>query len=430
MKTTPFRFAKARAKTGAMPVEMDAFWVFENYARLGIKHIRLSPVIAKGREMLGKFGKGEEAWQLRNKKPRAALFLTDWLDFQAGQKARSFLPPIAQQGLRILNENILYSVLAGNIRSALIQVSALRQTYLAIGPKYTAKGVASLVDPKARNFAMEKSNVLLSRDYDVAVRDMADIVRSGKIRAAQKKVGKAGLKPLSLLDMETAKATWQGAYEYATKELNYAERKAINFADDTVTRTQASGAPSDISPIQRTVEGKTLTLFQTFVINEWNFLMKDVLGVKNPKMTNANRMKKVSQYVAATTLANIFFEDLLGVNSPFPTPIRAFGEALERGDEIPSAFLEAGKELVEPIPIIGGAARYGSGIGGATLDTIRKALEGENFIENMAKLLGITPTAQIAKTIKARKRGESLYGQIVGTYTPKEKRSSKKLKSF
>ncbi|KKL55704.1 hypothetical protein LCGC14_2252770, partial [marine sediment metagenome] len=35
---------------------------------------------------------------------------------------------------------------------------------------------------------------------------------------------------------------------------------------------------------------------------------------------------------------------------------------------------------------------------------------------------GVPGTAQIAKSIRAKKRGESTYGQVVGQYTKKKKK--------
>jgi hypothetical protein len=426
LKTTPFRFAKARAKLGVMPVELDAFKIFSDYAEPAIKHIHLSPLIAKGRELLLTFGKGKARWKLSEKNPRTNKFLTEWLDFQAGQKPPSNLPPIVERALLKLNKNLTFAILGGNLRSAMIQVTALVQTSAEIGPYYTWKGINSLINPRMRNFAMEKSNVLLSRDYDVAVQDAMAAVRSGRIGEVKKGVGRAMLKPLQILDMETAKATWQGAYRLATERLNYTERKAINYADDVVTRTQASATPADIAPIQRTALGKALSLFQTFVINEWGFLTRDVLGIRNAKISNKTAFRKTMTLLAGTILANIFYEDILGINSPFPTPIREFEEALERGEDMPSASIEVAKELVEKVPILGGGLRYGKGMLGASVETIQAVAKGEKPIETGAKLIGIPGTVQVGKTLRAKKRGESTYGQIVGQYTPKKKRSKKK----
>ncbi len=233
-----------------------------------------------------------------------------------------------------------------------------------------------------------------------------------------------------MLDMETAKATFHAAHEYAVKELGYKGKKAQRFADDITMRTQASAAPSDIAPIQRTPVGKSLSLFQTFVINEWGFLTKDVLGMKNAKVSNPQAFQRVLRYVVGATAINSFYEDVLGINSPHPTPIRAFQEALEKGEDLPSATWSATQEVAEKIPLLGGGIRYGKGITGASSEVVRDFITQRSIkAENIAKLAGVPGTAQIAKSIRAKKRGESTYGQIVGQYTRKKKKN-KRLKGL
>jgi len=416
LKTTPFRFAKHRAKTGVLPVEIDAFRIFEKYAAPAIKHIHLSPTIAKGREFLLTFQDKKGKWILKDEKPLTAKFLTDWLDFQAGQKTPSVLPLPIEKMLMKINKNLTFSILSGMIRSALIQPSAIRNTIVEIGPKYTWEGIQSLFKTKSRDFAMEKSQVLLSRDYDIAVHDAMEAVRLGRIGNIKEVTAKLGLKPLQILDIETAKATWTGAYQMATKEMKYTERKAVNYADDVVTKTQASASPSDISPIQRSALGKSISLFQTFVINEWGFLTKDVLGIKNAKMNNKTIFKKAIGFIVGTTLVNMFYEDILKINSPYPSPIKAYQEK-----EGISSVISAAKELAEQIPIVGGGLRYGKGITGAGSEIVRDVIGGKKPIEAIIKLMGIPGTTQVIKTMKARKRGESIPGQLLGQYTKKKK---------
>jgi len=275
---------------------------------------------------------------------------------------------------------------------------------------------------------MRKSKVLVGRRYDVTVEDALRAVRSRRLGEVQRVAARTALKPLQLLDIETAKACWHAAYKYGMEKMGYASKKAITYADDVVTRTQASAMPGDIAPIQRAVAGRFLTLFQTFTINDWNFLIRDVLGLRNATVDTPGAFAKAMRYVAATTLFNILFEDVLHIQSPFPTPIRAFREALERGDDTPSLLWNVGKEFIEPIPIIG-AARYGKGPGGPGVELLNETVKyitkkpmAPPAWELGGKWLGLPGTAQVAKTVRAEKRGETPYGQAVGTYTPEEER--------
>jgi hypothetical protein len=144
--------------------------------------------------------------------------------------------------------------------------------------------------------------------------------------------------------------------------------------------------------------GKVATQFQTFVINDFNRIFRDVLGVGNAKMKQADIIKKAVTYVGAVTLWNYLSEDVLGIPSPFPRPIKA----LKKG-----GVVETGKELAGQVPVVGGAARYGSGLFGAALDTITQGFNKasgkytpQSWWEIAGKLFGVPGTAQLKKIIK------------------------------
>ena len=418
MRSQPFRFAKPR-KGGVYKLELDPFFVLKNYEQKALRYMHMSPLVSKLREYQ-KVLPGD--WKLANENPVLSSYLSNWTDFIAGQKPVWSLPPAVESMMMRINSNLAASILGANARSAAIQVTALRNTITEIGFGYTAKGIESLLHPGRRNFAMRKSNVLLQRIYDVTIEDALSSIRRGKIGAVQRSATRLAMKPLQILDIETAKATWQGAYEFAVKETKLGEKAAINFADDVVTRTQASAMPGDIAPIQRPVVGRFLTLFQTFTINDWNFLIRDVLGIRNADVNTPKAFAKVMRYVAATTMFNILFEDVLHINSPFPTPIRAFKESVDRGDDLPSLAVNVGSEFIEPIPMIG-AARYGKGPVGPAIELIQESIKyvkqapmtrpgGELF----GQWIGLPGTAQYGKMTRARARGETFYGQVMGSY--------------
>lgn len=435
-KTTPFRFEKHRVG-GISRADLDAFGVFNRYMESATRHVNLSPAIAKGREMMNTFKDAEgKNWILRDEKPAAAKFLTEWLDFQAGQR-KPQLPNIIEKGLTKLNKNLAFAVLSANLRSALIQPTAIINTVSEIGPRWTFEGVKSILDGSG----MEKSNVLFTRQFDVNVTESLAGM-PGKLGKAKQWAGNMGMKPLQFLDFQTAKATWNGAYKKAKSE-GMGERDAVNYADDTVTRTQGSAMPSDLSPIQRTALGKAISMFQTFVINQWGFLTRDVLGIKNQAVNRNMAIKKAAAFVIGTTLFNILYEDVLGIPSPMPSPINAFTKALDEGDEIPSATADAALEIAQLVPIVGGGLRYGSSILGAPAEYIMDVgkLVSPNYTgykrpigELVGKGLGVPGTAQIGKIVRINERGGSPIDMALGRYPEKEKklkptRKLKKLKN-
>jgi len=426
-KTTGFRFAKARNKLGLYAVELDPLTIYSRYAESSIRHITMSPLVSKVaafREPLFDPKTGKR-FMLKNKHHNTSEFLRRWSNSIAGIEEYN-VPKILGRGMRALNRNLTFAVLSANLRSAMIQPSALRNTYAVIGERYLAEGIINNLNPEARRFAFKESNVLETAVYDQAINE---IFRSstgiGALGKVQRGAGRAGLSLLKVLDYEARVATWTGGYKFA-KANGMNKRQAINFADDLVTRTQASGLIGDVSPIQRHTLGKFLTLFQTFTINDFGFLTQDVLGISRGGMTKANYARAV-RYIIATMAFNSMFEDVLGIKSPFPTPVRALIESMEDGDNIARTLVNIGMEAVEIVPPFGGAAKFGSPPLGPAAQLAGEVFEKftddpmqKSGWELAGKVAGVTMTAQISKSLRAKRHGESLWGQLVGTYTKKK----------
>lgn len=410
-KATAFGFAKKR-NNGAYPVDLNAFRIYEKYADSATVHIAKSPVIAKSRELLLKFPDG---YQLIDEKPYVHKWLTSWLDFQAGQAPTrpEWLPEFADKAIGKLNKNLAFAILSANLRSALIQPTSLLSTVTEIGVKHTKEGIGQLFDDARVKFAMDNSKVLLSREFDINVTEAMRGI-GGKAIELKQWAGEKGLAPLKYLDMKAATATWLGAFEKAKAE---GIENPARYADEVVTRTQASAQKSDLAPMQRTNIGKALTLFQTFVINQWNWLVKDVAGINNPNIEKAEAFKKFSTYVVGATMINILFEDIMGINSPFPSPINVFVDSVEKGDGLLAASTKAALELSTFAPMLGGM-RYGETPLGATasyINDVTKAIaqrhDARPALELVGKGLGIPGTTQASKIMKAETAGEALLGK-------------------
>lgn len=421
-KATAFQYAKERVG-GMTKADLDAFGVFDRYMRSATRHVHLSPAIAKMRELLGTFREGKATWTFADKHPRGHKALTELIDYVSGQRKKSVIDPI----LNLLNHNITTATLSANLRSALIQPTALLNTYIEIGPKYTAIGTAKLARKINREGAMKDSETLFGRQFDVSVAE--------SLQGAVRKMGKArekwnkswfGMRALRELDLQTATATWEGAYTKAIEVDKMTPEAARRYADDVVVRTQGSAAPHDLAPIQRTALGKALTLFQTFVINNWNFLTKKALGIKNADMGNKAITGKVIRLVIGTTIINSLF-DLMGVYSPLPAPIEEFGRQKERGKSAGEALTSSALEFTQLVPGLGGL-RYGSGVLGATADYVgdvakKTAAATGRYVgptkpvaELIGKALGIPGTTQASKSIRIAKKGGSPADIILGRY--------------
>lgn len=410
--TNAFRFAKDRTKA-VYEIGDSAKTAYLKYVNSAYKHIYIGPEIAKAREYMLKLPDGDGTFLMKESKPNTYKFLNRWLNEQAGLKDSYIEKTFGtkwDRRLAALNNNITVATLSMSIRSFLIQPTAILNTTVQIGPKYTMRGVASLLSGEGET-AMRKSN-LIAREYDVAVAESLAGLTGVKNTLAER-----GMFLLKYLDMQTAKASWLGAYEKAKDFYRLPESEAITYANNTVVKTQASARTIDKAPIQYDNLGKALTLFQTFVINDFNFIKSDILGIRNKNISKQEAVKKAMGYIAGITMINILFEDIIGINSPYPAPINAFENAMERGDEPLQASWIAMLELGTMLPTVGGGLRYGgSGLGG-TPDFIKDAIQfsaGKPFAkpwwEIGGKALGVPGIVQAKKVIK----GETLKEMTLG----------------
>jgi hypothetical protein len=419
-KSTPFRFARTRTG-GLFNPELDSFKVFKMYSDTTAKHINLSPVAAKVNELTNTrlpLSDGSGSVQYSVVKPNTGRFLNEWSDFISGKPVVSKWPGlIGDKGLRLLRKNIAYSTLQWNVRSFLIQPAAIQNSITELGLKYVSEGFVDNLKPEMRKLAMEKSNHLITRVPETEINDWAYV---GKI-------WKAGFKPMQWTDLETARTTWLGAYKFGKEVNGLGGKELINFADDVVVRTQGSAGMGDIAAIQRSEMGKALTMFQTFTINNWDFITKDVLGLKGLKFTRPVDLQKVMRLVLATTAINILYEDVFGISSPNPRPVKELIDGISDGKSFGKIALSTAKELIEPVPIIGGSFKYGKQIGGPVFETLSNV--GEKFtdrpmqkdwIEILSMASGVPGTRQVIKYQKGQKRGEGFVGSLLGTYSEQQ----------
>jgi len=435
-----FKYAIPRKHIKA-PVELDFFNVFTNYMNTALRFIHKAPVIAKGRLMLSDvtLPTGERI-SLREQAPILANEVEQWLDYNAGQMVREQLPAWFKDKARKLSRNIGTSVLSFNVRPGLIQPTALRNSYIILGERFFADGLIRNVIPSQRKFALENSRVLKSRKFDVHATDIFTN-NPGKLRSillskpqeAIRFMAQKGLLLMKWLDMEAATATWLGAYRKAITPRNkgglgLSKSEARIYADDIVTKTQASAQPSDIAKIQRTTMGRLATIFQTFVINEWNFLSKEVFRAKIPP---GEKVARIARLVLATAIINALFEKGLNIRSPFPSPEWAVQRAIEEGKETKQVIGEGLKEMMEQVPIIGGAIRWSTPyrtawpaalqVAEGTMQLLTKMLTqldptklNKQDLETIGRLLGIPGTSQVMKYLRRRQKGMSHAEAIIG----------------
>jgi len=458
LRGVPFRYQKTR-KLGAIGgVKLDFFDVFGRYAEKAHKAIEITPVVGKGRAMLERmtFDAGQlnpktgkpvkSRWQMKYTHPELAEWTSAWLNriAEAPTPSAPYFKPI-ERVFSTLNKNASFAILSGNVRSALIQPTALRLAYVELGERYFLDGFGRAWNKGQRDFALQNSMVLAPRSFDIHAQSV--IEGKGAVSSlgrAKQKAGELGIKPLQQLDQWTAEAAWLGAYQKGTKSMKLDHTDAVQYADDVVTKTQASAKTGDIAPIQAHPMGKVASMFQTFVINEWHQTLKNVAGIGGEKMTGAQRAKNIGRLAFSTAVINAVFEGGLNVRSPLPAPEWALKEAIESDTKWNDALVNILKELAEPVPIFGGAIRYSTPYRQAGPPAIQIANDAKNALDALlskgelgidqfdaiGKVLGIPGTSQITKTFRRLKKGHTIPESIIGVKSDQNVNLKKKTSPF
>ncbi|RLI53779.1 MAG: hypothetical protein DRP09_14870, partial [Candidatus Thorarchaeota archaeon] len=380
-----------------LPLELNVEKIFKSYVRNVLDYSYVGTTVARLRAYIGTMSlkDGKEFYNLSADKPGTYEAISKWLNIVAWRGNVPMQEPYKKfEGIvNKLRRNLLFSVLSFSLRTTIIQPSALALAIHKLGFKEVNLAFVETFFPgrAARKAeAIDKSHVLANRMFDALALDFLSNFRSYKkgskvisiahsLDAMQETAGMLGLRAISFLDMWSATLTWRAAYRKALGE-GKSEKEAAKFADEVVIETQGSGAPEDISPVQSTSIGKALTIFQTFNISNWNYLVNEVLGVGKRDMASKETAKQVFRYVAFTTIFNLFYEVLLGMHGPYPSIPFRFFEEKAKGESGFVSFMKLLTELVEPIPIIGGSLKYSSNPGGLMLQLISEVFQKPGYM--------------------------------------------------
>lgn len=479
----PTQFMRKRVES-TRAVELDAYYVLERYSNSLRRAINYTPVIGKIREIFsspefktdvdklkkdypviecedGRFryltkDKAIDMTQEGYKKESSATYARDrligidgnyskgndrfysilegTLNTMTGTKTNAqgeFNPRFLDRVFTAVNKGLGPFYLAYNVGSALIQPAAYFLTVGRYGEGCWATGLKQFASSEMREFARTHSQVLNSRMMDVTV--------EASRRGFHSKLGKArattvewGTLPLRYMDVQTATATWLAANRYAEKVKKLTGKKAWQYADEQVIRTQGSADMFDIAPIQRTPAGKAFTIFNTFTINQWNFIIKD-LTQHMKESSPHERSMTAARIIVSALVGNTIYElagwaapPLIG-GTPLPRPISAFsevingepwtqsllgesplgGEKKKPDGEVVDAAYQALLESFGILPVVGGI-RYGSkslGGAGATavqefVDTATGARGAKPWYYHGIKLTGTPGGQQFWKIMK------------------------------
>jgi hypothetical protein len=415
-------FTVQRVKSD-LPLVTDAFKVYRNYVRGVVPWIHQAPHLQDTLNLAGTFLESA---------PNLAFSLKRWVSNIQGTDIPKHLGML-DAPLRKLTNNVSISVLGGYARSAMAQPASLIGAGAEIGPRFLVQGIAESMIPSRVRFALDNSLVLKTREFDVSVVDAIERMISdtmlGKIKRGATSISYT---PLQYMDAKSAQVAWLGAYKKAiSKKLD----NPIKYADEVVIKTQGSAARSDISDIQTHAIGKALTQFQTFIISDYNYITKELMGIRNPDITKREQLRKVINYVVGATLLNTAMDEL-GLPTPIPSPISDMRRA---ADERKSTFTKVAgaglASLTQKLPIIGGSMRFGGSLGGPMVNFAENIIEGKETMPTAAmKLLGVPGTTQLQKFLPVITGDEdvtpetlrtALFGKTADQYAEDKRRKNK-----
>lgn len=452
---TNFPFEKPR-NISDIPVELDIFGAYEKYLGYAMKEIHLAPIAALAKEVASESirpigQKVKVGRKLANVNPSLHKLLIEWSDEIMGVDPLSTAfgqrHPFLAKTFTTAHTNLVAAMIFGNISTVLKQPTAIKGAYAMTSMRDVVHGATRLMLEKpykmSQTRAARLSKVLDIRRAELLLSEFAESIQLGTVSGAKKLASQVTAAPMNFVDMLTAEVSWNAGFEHARRVLKLDEKGAARWADDLVTKTQGLGIRGAVAPVQTSRTFRWLAMLQTYAIADFNFLARDVLGIKNPDIKKVDQVKRVVRYMVGAALINQLFESA-GMDSPNPAPIRAFSESVEQGDDVKVAMAKSFLEFIEQLPLLGGSAKYGSSLGGPVgqlasdlpkgLPKVIAALDWEGmsdkqkfstalFVgEMLGTVYGVPMTRQIKKSIRTASQDGNWYQIILGTYIEEKRK--------
>jgi len=435
---TTFNHLKRRGLEEGVKLDLDPLSIYARYLDQALDHIHWSPLnnfikeVTKAKMTLPD---GKKV-TFEHYNPGVALELQSWSNALAGMPNVQ-LPRGFERTLTKASSNLTAAVLGGNLRTMLVQTGALLPTVTEFGVRGTTQAIADFAMRKAA--PIEQSKVLATRVMDPAINDMSRAIAGTRLERAGAKGRELGLWGAKALDYMAAEVAWRAAWrqlEPRVKSGKLSKTEAVRRADSAVVRTQSSGSKVDLAPVQRNALGKAMFLWQTYTINQANWIGRNVLGIKNPKANPGRTAKRVLYGMLGIAAINTVAEDFLGIQSPYPAPVKTLMRGLKAKDPGSAVALKMMLEMGEIVPGLG-SVKYGSSPLGGLAEHVRdlssalsgndvlmrdllpKAIDGDKKAlitvgELVGKTMGVTGTGQTAKTARGLLRGETLPRAAIG----------------
>jgi hypothetical protein len=425
-KAKDYAFERTRSKKSA-DIEFNADVLFKHYVEKSSNTIVKTPIVQKMRDLLyiDQLQTGETL-NLRENKPNLFRMLNKTVDAFEGR-----IDYDADLGvykfLDYVGSNVGKAYISSNINSFLVQPAAIRGA-ATDAPGLTMKHAGAVASRAKWKEAFTDSVELRTRLFDSIQNEYGKKIDRKYLNKVTEMlaVGSDGLNnlgftPMKYLDLATAMTSWHVAKDLGVKKYNLSGKALRDFADKKVRDWNASGKQFDQISIMRHPLGKNFLKFMTFPINDWNFLLREKLGVSPFQKGQENIQDKqfdfdktklqrttgiLNYLVMGGIIASAY--TAVGLRSPIPDPLGVAAKALLDPKTPQNSLDKAAWEIVEEAlsyAPLGSSIRYGqSGLTGAVFDVpmqLAESLAGKRdakpLIEPLVALMGIGPAKQFLK---------------------------------
>ena len=372
---------KERAAVGVGPVSLD-MGVMHKHVNQVIYDLEMSEPVANAWRLLQD---GRVRGALENA-GRSADFdaLQAWLkDAAEGELGATTAVGSAMMALR---SNFTAAKLGLNLTNALQQISGVTQSFVVVGKKDMAVGIAKTVrDPAAAaGAAVTKSPFMATRQttFNKDMNAFLDSSASGATPSRWKEFKKDYWGPAAFWLMQKVQwhfadvPTWIAGYEQGLRKFGGDEARAVAHADGLVKRAQGSGLFTDRSAIERgslgtmTRQNEFVKLFST--LGSYMFAKANVAyerGKKAQQVFAENGASQASALEAAslaTDMVLLFSVEALVGAAASAAAVAVFGGGDDGNDDENSALWLAKKtalSVIGTLPFVRDMASVAQGYG-------------------------------------------------------------------
>lgn len=261
--------------------------------------------------------------------PQASKYFDQWASELAGKKA-ALDRPFPDEMLKIADKfRTLTSKgsILGNLSTVFLQPSSLASTISRAGAFNTLKSIPQTFSNKGIALAEEFSKTLRARQYDPDINP-----------ATLKKFERVLGWGIQTFDRMMVRNAFLAGLKAATKQgMNFEE--AVKFADDIARKTQASNRKILQPPLMRSKVGGVMGQLQTFTINLYNQIRRDLPLIRKESGTLEALKAAMTLGISAIVINQLYEE----VGLPQPYNITTF---------LP---LSGSARFGEPTPALAGA---------------------------------------------------------------------------